>query len=159
MTVSDKPQFPIQLVWLETGEVETYEDARDLLCNLEEFDSNNPADRNAAKLTDALGRPVSLVRCRQVRRGVCLPDSHGLPRRPAHWPTCSARKAMYPASSSPARGCLRAPVETAARRNDRPECDGQCWCRRTLTPVRAPAGYVFPAVPPPRLMPPNRDRR
>lgn len=61
MTVSDKPQFPIQLVWLETGEVETYEDARDLLCNLEEFDSNNPADKNAAKLTDALGRPVSLV--------------------------------------------------------------------------------------------------
>ncbi|ACX94944.1 hypothetical protein Hneap_0079 [Halothiobacillus neapolitanus c2] len=59
--VPDEPKFPIQLVWIESGDVETYEDARDLLCNLEEFDSNDPVDRNAARLTDALGRHISLV--------------------------------------------------------------------------------------------------
>jgi hypothetical protein len=34
-----EPEFPFQLVWLETGEVETYTDADDLMCNLEDFDS------------------------------------------------------------------------------------------------------------------------
>ena len=61
MTTPDMPQFPIRLVWRETGNVETYEDKIDLLRNLEDFNSNDPSDRNAASVTDALGRPVNLV--------------------------------------------------------------------------------------------------
>ena len=59
--IPNRPQFPIRLVWCETGEIETYDDEIDLLQNLEDFDSNEPSDRNAATVTDALGRPVNLV--------------------------------------------------------------------------------------------------
>lgn len=58
---SDIPQFPIRLVWRETGMIETYEDKVDLLRNLEDFNSNEPSDRKAASVSDALGRPVNLV--------------------------------------------------------------------------------------------------
>lgn len=61
MTAPERPQFPIRLVWRETGKVDTYEDEVDLLRNLEDFDSNEAADRNAATVTDALDRPVNLV--------------------------------------------------------------------------------------------------
>ena len=61
MFAPEKPQFPIRLVWSESGEVETYEDEVDLLRNLEDFDSNEPTTKDAATVTDALGRPVNLV--------------------------------------------------------------------------------------------------
>lgn len=61
MTAPAKPQFPIRLIWRESGDIETYKDEVELLQNLEEFDSNEPTDRDAAAVTDALGRPVKLV--------------------------------------------------------------------------------------------------
>lgn len=61
MVATDKPKFPIRLVWRESGEVETYEDEVDLLQNLEDFDSNELSAKDAATVTDALGRPMNLV--------------------------------------------------------------------------------------------------
>ena len=61
MNAESKPEFPFQLVWCQTGEVEAFEDPKDLILNLEDFDSDDPADRTAAKVTDARGRPVHLV--------------------------------------------------------------------------------------------------
>ncbi len=59
MASTDKPQFPIRLVWRESGEVDTFEDEIDLLQSLEDFDSTKPGAEATA--TDALGRPVNLV--------------------------------------------------------------------------------------------------
>ncbi len=54
----DTPVFPIVLVWHATGESEEYEDERDLLCNLESFDTATDAHEATAK--DAHGRVVRL---------------------------------------------------------------------------------------------------
>ncbi|MES2635054.1 MAG: hypothetical protein V4669_18955 [Pseudomonadota bacterium] len=59
MASTHKPQFPIRLVWRESGEVEIYQGEIDLLQNLEEFDSTKHGAEATA--TDALGRPVNLV--------------------------------------------------------------------------------------------------
>ena len=59
--MDDEPKFPLSLTRLDTGETETYDDAQDLLCNLEDFDSSDPRDTRVASVTDALGRPVDLV--------------------------------------------------------------------------------------------------
>lgn len=61
METAIKPQFPLQIVWLETGEAESFEDAQDLICNLEDFDSTDPKAAAEARVTDALGRPVHLL--------------------------------------------------------------------------------------------------
>lgn len=50
--------FPTVVVWYATGESERYEDKRDLLCNLESFDSS--ADAHEATVQDARGRAVRL---------------------------------------------------------------------------------------------------
>ncbi|MFH2000863.1 MAG: hypothetical protein ABIK28_14375 [Planctomycetota bacterium] len=62
-----EPQFPIRMIWNEDGEIESFEDKDDLLCNLEEFDSDY--DRSEAVVTDALGRAVWLRVC--LREGIC----------------------------------------------------------------------------------------
>ncbi len=59
MTDRDQPIFPFRVVWKESGEIELYEDSNDLLCSLEDFDSDDP-DWDEAAVTDALGRPVHL---------------------------------------------------------------------------------------------------
>ncbi len=56
---ADAPQFPVILTWHETGEVDEYKDERDLLCNLESFDS--ACDGHEAAATDARQRPVLLL--------------------------------------------------------------------------------------------------
>lgn len=51
-----EPEFPIS-VRFEDGEVEEYEDADDLIHNLEDFDSDVDT---ACDVRDARGRPVRL---------------------------------------------------------------------------------------------------
>jgi hypothetical protein len=51
-----EPEFPIS-VRFEDGEVEEYEDADDLIHNLEDFDSDTDT---ACDVRDARGRPVRL---------------------------------------------------------------------------------------------------
>jgi hypothetical protein len=51
-----EPEFPI-FVRFEDGEVEEYEDAEDLIYNLEDFDSDIDT---ACDVRDARGRPVRL---------------------------------------------------------------------------------------------------
>ena len=54
----EAPVFPIVVVWHATGESEKYEDKRDLLCNLESFDTST--DAHEATVQDARGRVVRL---------------------------------------------------------------------------------------------------
>jgi len=54
----DTPEFPITLTWHKTGEVDRFDDKRDLLCNLESFDSAK--DGHEATAIDARQRTVSL---------------------------------------------------------------------------------------------------
>ena len=61
MTSTNKPSFPIRIVWRDSGDVATYQDELDLLQNLEDFDSNAPGAKDEATIMDALGRPVILV--------------------------------------------------------------------------------------------------
>jgi hypothetical protein len=51
-----EPEFPI-FVRFEDGEVEEYDDAEDLIYNLEDFDSDLNTD---CDVRDARGRPVRL---------------------------------------------------------------------------------------------------
>jgi hypothetical protein len=52
------PEFPICITWHESGEVDSYDDHIDLLCNLEDFDSDR--DGWVADVCDASGRAVWL---------------------------------------------------------------------------------------------------
>ena len=56
----DEPVFPLRMVWKESGEVDTYDDHKDLIGSLEDYDSDDPSDRSEAEVTDALGRSVHL---------------------------------------------------------------------------------------------------
>ena len=69
MTSTNKPSFPIRIVWRDSGDVETYQDEIDLLQNLEDFDSNAPGAKDEATIMDALGRPVILVV--RIYEGLC----------------------------------------------------------------------------------------
>ncbi len=75
-----EPQFPLTLAWTN-GEVETVADTAELLCDLEEFDSSDPADRAEASIFDASGHPVG-VRVK-IWTGTCdtwceaIPDDGG----------------------------------------------------------------------------------
>lgn len=53
-----RPQFPIKVVWKESGEIESFENEEDLMGTLEDFDSE--ADLEEASVEDAKGRPVRL---------------------------------------------------------------------------------------------------
>lgn len=55
----ERAQFPITVTWLGSGECETFTDEQDLLCNLEDFDSDG-ADQPAARVHDSRGRDVVL---------------------------------------------------------------------------------------------------
>jgi Fe-S-cluster formation regulator IscX/YfhJ len=61
--MTDKPQFPIKYISRgdehESPEEETYEDLKELACNLEWFDSEDPEWGNSSIL-DAQGRAARL---------------------------------------------------------------------------------------------------
>ena len=59
MDNSEEPQFPFRMSWIQTGEIEVYENIKELVCNLEDFDTG--VDGHEASVTDALGRKVHLV--------------------------------------------------------------------------------------------------
>ena len=59
--MNDSPLFPLRIRWVDSGEVDEYVDDEELMFNLEEFDSSNPADREAAIVHDSLGRKVDLL--------------------------------------------------------------------------------------------------
>ena len=60
MVETDRPRFPIAVYWNETGEVEIFDDEADLICNLEDFDSNDQSSHRTARVADAFGRLLSL---------------------------------------------------------------------------------------------------
>ena len=59
LVVADKPIFPLIVHFHETGEKWVLDSMDDAACNLEWFDSEDPAER--ATVTDVLGRPVRLT--------------------------------------------------------------------------------------------------
>jgi hypothetical protein len=52
----DQPQFPVTFTWTSSGETEVFESLEEIECNVEHFDSSG----GAAKVTDAIGRPVRI---------------------------------------------------------------------------------------------------
>jgi hypothetical protein len=53
----DQPLFPLTVQW-SSSEAEVFQDANDIECNLEDFDSENK--RSSVSVKDSLGRPVRL---------------------------------------------------------------------------------------------------
>lgn len=68
-TPTQKPKFPLRVIWHEDGEVDWYDDELSLLGSLEQFDSDDPEDRVLARVVDALGRSVCLRV--DIMQGVC----------------------------------------------------------------------------------------
>lgn len=57
--MSGKPQFPLKVSFSDDNEVQVFENADELACTLEWFDSDD--DEYHAKVCDALGREVHVI--------------------------------------------------------------------------------------------------
>ena len=55
------PEYPLRLTWRPDGVVQVFEDEKDVVHNLEDFDSDDPEDRSLAFIVDAKGRSVAIT--------------------------------------------------------------------------------------------------
>ena len=73
--IATTPEYPLRLTWHPDGVVQVFEDEKDTVNNLEDFDSDDPEDRSLAFIVDAQGWPVAItVRTQIGKLRVSLDD-------------------------------------------------------------------------------------